>query len=171
MVEANLPTRRLTAGSTTTAPPPLQDIKSSQFYAFYMDLVRTLTWFQSTPTPSLGSRGILSLEVVSDSEVVSNVSSFTNYITYCDPSDIYTTTRIAALITHHQRTLRTARTARTIHLIRFASESRYSIDHLDALTTLHFTDRGNFIELRKKVTVKKLHCREYCTRRGQRMPC
>ena len=41
------------------------------------------------PTTSLGSPRDLSLELIPDSDAVSNVSRFTIYVTYYDPFDIY----------------------------------------------------------------------------------
>ena len=56
-------------------------------------------WLQTMPNPNLGSPGNLSLAVVPDSGAVSHVSSFTMYMTYYDPFDVYIATRIAA--PHH----------------------------------------------------------------------
>ena len=90
--------------------------------------------------------GILLLEVDPDSNAVSYVSSFTIYMTYYDPSDIYISSQIAALIIHHQRTFHTARTAKAIHLVHSPFESVYSIDHLTALITPHYTARRKLVQ-------------------------
>ena len=86
------------------------------------------------------------LEVNPDSDAVSNVSTFTNYMTHYDTSDIKITTWITALIAHIQRSPHTARTAKVFDLGHFENESTYSIDHFSALTNPHCADRQKLVQ-------------------------
>ena len=96
----------------------------------------------------------LALETVPERDAVSRVSVSTDCMTYCDSSDVYIATKIAARIAHPQRNLRTARTASAVQSIHFIIWSTYFIDSFGTLITPQSTDRPQPVEKHYKFNIK-----------------